>query len=137
MPVFVKDSKGRYLLINEAAGARFVGKSAEELLGRDDTELFDAIGAHRVMSRDREILSVGEVVTVEDTLTSAGGTRSYDTTIAPYRDATGAVIGLIGIARDITERKRAEQAPASAKPGSAISQMPFHTSCSRQDPMVK
>ena len=45
--VFVKDKGGKYLLMNEAA-ARFVGKSVAEVLGKDDTELFDADSARRL-----------------------------------------------------------------------------------------
>ncbi len=37
--VFFKDKHGRYLLFNEAA-SRFVGKSVEEVIGKDDTALF-------------------------------------------------------------------------------------------------
>jgi PAS domain-containing protein len=43
-------------------------------------------------------------------VTAAGVTRAFQSTKAPYRDETRKVIGLVGISRDITERKRAEQA---------------------------
>jgi two-component system, cell cycle sensor histidine kinase and response regulator CckA len=107
--VFVKDLRGCYRLINRAA-AGFVGKPVEDVLGRDDTHLFDAVEAERVMSRDRAILAGNRVVTVEDTLVSGGVRRTYHTTSTPYRDETGEVIGLIGISRDISERKQAEEA---------------------------
>jgi two-component system cell cycle sensor histidine kinase/response regulator CckA len=107
--VFVKDRNGKYLLFNEAA-ARFVRKSAEEVLGKDDTNLFDPDSARCVMEWDRRVMESGQVETVEEVLTAAGVTRAYQATKAPYRDAAGNVIGLIGISREITERKRAEQA---------------------------
>ena len=51
----------------------------------------------------------GEVLTVEETETSNGKTTTYLTTKAPYRDPEGRIIGVIGVSRDITERKQAEE----------------------------
>jgi PAS domain S-box-containing protein len=107
--VFVKDKSGKYLLMNEAA-ARFVGKPVAEVLGKDDTELFDPDGARRLIERDRQVMESGRAETVEEVVTAAGVTRAFQSTKAPYRDGAGNVIGLVGISRDITERKRAEEA---------------------------
>ncbi len=106
--IFVKDLQGRYLLFNKAA-ARFVGKSVEEVLGRDDSELFEPESARRLMERDRALMLAGTVDTQEETLTAAGVTRTYLATKGPYRDHLGNIIGLIGISRDITERNRMQQ----------------------------
>ncbi|MCC2669200.1 MAG: hypothetical protein K0Q72_1671, partial [Armatimonadetes bacterium] len=107
--IFVKDRAGKYLLFNQAA-ARFVGRPVEAVLGRDDAALFDADSARLVMERDRQIMDSGELLSAEEELTAAGATRVYHATKSPYRDAHGNVIGLIGISRDITERKRFEEA---------------------------
>jgi PAS domain S-box-containing protein len=107
--VFVKDRSGKYLLFNEAA-ARFVGKSVAEVLGKDDTELFDPDSARRLMEWDRRVMEAGRAETHEDVVTAAGVTRAFQSTKAPYRDSTGNVIGLVGISRDVTEHKRAEEA---------------------------
>jgi PAS domain S-box-containing protein len=107
--VFVKDRNGKYLLFNEAA-ARFVGKPVAEVLGKDDTALFDPDGARRVMDGDRRVMESGRAETIEEVVTAAGVTRAFQSTKAPYRDGAGNVIGLVGIARDVTDRKRAEQA---------------------------
>jgi len=106
--VFVKDRDGRYLLFNKAA-AGFVGKPIEEVLGKDDTTLFDLDSAHRVMERDRRVMESGRVETAEEVLGTAGSTRIFQATKAPYWDANGRVIGLIGISRDVTAQKRAEE----------------------------
>jgi PAS domain S-box-containing protein len=106
--VFVKDAQGRYLLFNEAA-ARFVGRRVEDVLGRDDTALFDPESARIIIESDRQVMAANAVRTVEEELTAAGVTRTYLATKAPYHDSQGNVIGLIGISRDITERKRHER----------------------------
>ena len=103
--VFVKDKAGRYLLFNPAA-ARFVGRSAEEVIGRDDTALFEPESARWLMNRDRRVMASGRVETEEETLTAAGVTRTYQATKGPYLDEAGNVIGVIGISRDVTEERR-------------------------------
>src|SRR5205807_1808761 len=65
--------------------------------------------ARAIMEGDRRVMESGAVQTLEDVGTAAGVTRTYLATKAPYRDAQGNVIGVIGIARDITERKQAER----------------------------
>src|SRR5262249_12334611 len=91
-----------------SAGARFLGQAVAEVIGKDDTELFSPETARAIMERDRHIMATGEVQTFEDVATAAGVTRTYLSTKGPYRDARGRVVGTIGISRDITERKRAE-----------------------------
>ncbi len=106
--VFVKDRQGKYLMFNEAA-AKFVGKSIADVIGKDDTEVFDEASVQSVMERDRKIMNQGVVSTEEETLSINGVTRIYHATKGPYRDAEGSTIGIFGISRDITETKRLEE----------------------------
>jgi len=106
--VFVKDRQGRYLMIN-TAGARFLGRTVAEVIGKDDTELFSRETARVIMEGDCRIMATGETQTYEDVGTAAGVTRTYLSTKGPYRDAQGNIIGVIGISCDISERKRAEE----------------------------
>ncbi len=106
--VFVKDLQGRYLMMN-SAGARFLGRSIEEVIGKDASELFSPESGRQIMERDRTVLQSGETCTYEEVGVSGGVARTYLSTKGPYRDATGQVIGLLGISRDISHRKRAEE----------------------------
>ena len=105
--IFAKDLQGRYLMIN-TAGARFLGRPVDEILGKDDTAFFDPAAARQIMERDRAILASGETQTFEQLGTVGGVTRTFFDTKGVFRDRTGQVAGMFGVARDITDRKRAE-----------------------------
>jgi two-component system, cell cycle sensor histidine kinase and response regulator CckA len=107
--VFVKDLQGRYLMMNPA-GAGFLGRTVDEVIGKDDTELFDDAETGRViMELDRGVLQSGKMQTFEEGGTAAGVSRIYLSNKGPLRDPSGKVVGLLGICRDITDRKRAEE----------------------------
>jgi len=107
--VFVKDLQGRYLMMNPA-GAGFLGRTVDEVIGKDDTELFDDPETGRIiMELDRGVLQSGKMQTFEEGGTAAGVSRIYLSNKGPLRDPSGKVVGLLGICRDITDRKRAEE----------------------------
>lgn len=107
--IFAKDDEGRYLLFNNAA-ARFVGRSAADTLGRDDRALFPPDQAELLIAKDRRVRDTGATESGEEVLQTAVGERVFLATKGPLRDAEGRVFGTYGIARDITERKRGEEA---------------------------
>jgi len=106
--IFVKDLQGRYLMIN-SAGARILGRSVEDVVGKTDLDLFSADTAPAIMERDRLVVQSGEVQTYEEPGAAGGVSRMYLATKGPYRDPSGQAIGLLGICRDVTDRKRAEE----------------------------
>jgi len=107
--IFVKDARGKYLLINEA-GARFVAKAVQDIIGQDDARLLSRNDAQRVKALDREIMTSGQARTIEETVVLEGRERVFFSTKIPYRDRHGDVVGLVGISREITEQKQEDRA---------------------------
>jgi PAS domain S-box-containing protein len=106
--IFVKDLDGRYVVVNEAA-ARFLGRPAEEIVGKNDLELYPEETARRFIADDQQVLSAGRPLVFEGVATSAIGTQAYLVTKGVYRDQAGNIQGLFGISHDITELRRAHE----------------------------
>jgi PAS domain S-box-containing protein len=107
--VYLKDRDSRLLLANPATLA-VIGKPAEAVLGRTDAEFYDDPATGRaIMENDLRIMDTGQMEIVEESVYGPKGARVYLSTKAPYYDAEGQIIGLIGTAHEITERVQAEQ----------------------------
>ncbi|MDY3562233.1 PAS domain S-box protein [Gemmata sp. JC673] len=124
--VFVKDRGGRYLLANPATAA-FLGRPAEAIIGRTDTELMSPDGARQVRAHDLQAMAADRAVSVEEELVLNGVRRTFLSTKGPYRTSSGTVVGMIGISRDVTERNRlaAERDALLARLQLQIDRMPL------------
>jgi len=111
--VFAKDSKGRYLLVNREF-ERLFGRSAAELVGRTDRELFPPELAARLRHNDLRVLLERRAIEFEETLEFHGEERTYLSAKFPLVDSSGLPYGIGAVATDITERKRIEDALSSA-----------------------
>jgi PAS domain S-box-containing protein len=108
--VFVKDPQARYVLTNQAH-SRFHGvPSSERFLGKSAADLLPNELARIYAQTDWQILNEGLPICEgeEPARNGEGAQRWLSTTKVPLRDAQGKIIGLVGISRDITERKKAE-----------------------------
>ncbi|MCM2289628.1 MAG: PAS domain-containing protein [Sulfuritalea sp.] len=107
--IFAKDLEGRYLVFNREC-SRVVGKTDEQVVGSDDTALFPPAQAALIRDNDLRVLADDHIHTYEEVLDTVDGRRNFLATKGPLRDGDGRVVGIFGIARDITERQRAETA---------------------------
>lgn len=107
--IFVKDLEGRYLVVNQAC-ARLFGRTEAQVIGRRDAELLEPGDAEAIQATDARVRETGQPLSYEEALTLLGERRTFNTVKVPHRDAAGAVIGIIGVARDVTEARRAEEA---------------------------
>jgi PAS domain S-box-containing protein len=106
--IFIKDTTLQYTLVNPAM-ERVLGRRAPELIGLTEVELFGAEGMDHLQQVDRRVLA-GETIAEEHTKPARGRPRTFHVVKVPMRDHAGKIIGLCGIARDITERKQVEAA---------------------------
>ncbi len=108
-PVWLKDLNGAYALVNPA-GERFFRMNESELLGRNDYDFHAREEADRFRRRDREVLSAGTTAVSQEWVEECeGGPVLLEVSRTPMRDSSDRLIGVLGVARDITASFRAEQ----------------------------
>ena len=108
-PVFVKDRRHRFVTLNDGF-CRFVGYTRENLLGKTDYDFFPKEDADVYRKKDEEVFSSRTINENEETLTDAHGNRhTIVTKKSLYTNGDGEEF-LVGIIRDISERKQMETA---------------------------
>ncbi len=107
--IFYKDPDGVYLGCNEAF-AELVGKPVDEITGKSDHELFPHEVADFFRTKDLEMLETLERQSNEEWVDYPDGRHvMIDTLKAPFWDANGKLLGILGISRDVTDRHRMEE----------------------------
>ncbi|MCX4177604.1 MULTISPECIES: ATP-binding protein [Paraburkholderia] len=108
--IFVKDAATlRFVRFNKA-GEQLLGYRREELIGKSVHELFPAQEADFFALKDRDVLESQQMVDVpEEPVHTRHGPRLVHTMKIPIVDVRGEPQFLLGISRDITEQKRAEE----------------------------
>jgi PAS domain S-box-containing protein len=108
--IFAKDRAGCLRFANPMTLA-LIGKPLDQVLGRTDLEVLDDKGvAWSIMENDRQVMETGVSMELEEFVPMPDGEeRIWLSRKIPFRDERGQVVGVLGISRDITDRKRAER----------------------------
>jgi diguanylate cyclase (GGDEF)-like protein/PAS domain S-box-containing protein len=107
--LWIKDTKSRFVLANRAVSAER-GLKPDDLIGKTDFDLHQTERARKFFGDEQRIIASGEaLIDMEEFTIDATGEKHWiSTSKVPLRDEKNEIIGIIGISRNITERKRAE-----------------------------
>ncbi len=106
--IYMKDRDGVYRLTN-SAGSALVGRTPAEVLGLRDEDFFPPHVVAFIRGNDLEVMEGGRAVMSEDAIELGGDRRIMLSVKNPLRDGEGRVVGVVGVSRDITDRKEAEE----------------------------
>ncbi len=107
--LWVKDAESRFVIANQAT-ARRMGKSVDELIGKSDLELTAPELAQGFYADEQRIVETGQpMIDKEEYIVDGGGQTTWIlTSKVPLRNEEDKIIGLIGVSRDISDRRRAD-----------------------------
>jgi PAS domain S-box-containing protein len=111
--IFIKDTQSRFVIINRAQADLLGVRSPEEAVGKTDLDFLPSDVALQYRADEERVVQAGEPFFHQEERgprRTAGEADWHLTTKVPLRDATGKVVGLVGISRNITGVKRAEEA---------------------------
>jgi diguanylate cyclase (GGDEF)-like protein/PAS domain S-box-containing protein len=109
--VYAKDTQSRFIACNKGV-AQIMGTTPQQAIGKTDLDFYPAEMAARFLADEQALIRTGEPLIDREELVldrTTGKVRYFMSTKVPFRDDAGNVIGIVGIGRDITERKEAEQ----------------------------
>ncbi|MGA2914547.1 MAG: PAS domain S-box protein [Sedimentisphaerales bacterium] len=104
--IFMVDEKYKIVSLNSAA-LMLLGRKAEEVIGKHISELFPKEIADKNLKNLKEIFKTGKSISVEEELIFKGNKIFVSSNLNPVKNDAGKVIGVLGVIRDITERKQA------------------------------
>jgi PAS domain S-box-containing protein len=107
--IYIIDTKDRITYVNSFAAVA-IGMSKEELIGKPRSQLFPALEGERQRENIEKVIATGKPLKIESNLPMQSGDRWADTLLVPLRDRNNVITGVMGVTRDITQRKKAEEA---------------------------
>ena len=107
-PIFAKDQQHRWVVLNNAA-CQIMGHSREELLGKNDYDIFPKEQADVFWEKDNLVFQTGETNVSEEEITWHGELRMVSTTKSVFTDSLTGEKFLTGTIRDITKHKLSEE----------------------------
>ncbi len=108
--IYIKDRSSRFILANKKAASNHGLESGSQLIGTTDHDFYSAELADKYYKNEQDIMKSGQpLIDIEEKGRNEKGEQIYlSTTKIPFRDREGKIIGIVGIGRDITARKKAE-----------------------------
>ena len=115
--IYFKDSNSQFLMISKALAKDFGLKSPDEAYGKTDADFFSAEHARLALLDEKKIFESGEAIIgkTEKETWNNGNEGWVLTTKMPMRSSDGEIIGLVGVSKDITSLKEAEEELANAR----------------------
>ncbi len=115
--IYLKDRNSGFVRMNRAMAESFGLPSAEAAVGKTDFDFFGHEHSRKAFEDEQRIMATGKTIAgvVEKEDWKDGRITWVSSTKIPWRDASGEIVGIIGISRDMTERKRAEEALAESE----------------------
>ena len=114
--IYFKDLQSRFVRNSRAHLDRFGLKHASDAMGKTDADFFTEEHARQAFEDEQQLIRSGGQITKEEKETWPDGSVTWAlSTKMVLRDETGKVVGTFGISRDITDRKRAEEAMREAR----------------------
>lgn len=109
--IYAKDLDGRFLIANQATVADNGFQEMQEIVGKTDFDLHPPELVGHMAATERQVIETGQSIfgMEEKAFVSKGKERWLMTSKVPLRNKQGATIGIVGVSRDITDRKRAER----------------------------
>ncbi len=108
--VWLKDKEGRFLAVNQAFARSCDMVRPEEVLEKTDLDIWPRELAEKYRNDDKAVMTSGAPIAVEEAISDRGEMKWFETFKTPVLNEDGQVLGTCGYARDITDRKRAEEA---------------------------
>lgn len=106
--IYLKDTEGRYLLINHQYESLF-HVTKEQVIGKTDYDIFPKAFADAFRMNDLKVLETKTSLVIEELAPQEDGTHTYISLKFPMYDSVEGLYGVCGISTDITERVRAEK----------------------------
>jgi two-component system, cell cycle sensor histidine kinase and response regulator CckA len=107
---WLKDRDGRFLAVNQAFADACGQLSPESVVGKTDLDVWPQELAEAYRADDVSVMQSGTQKVVEELIAGSDGLQCFETYKSPVLDPDGSIVGTTGVARDITVRKRAEEA---------------------------
>src|SRR5688572_27549781 len=111
--IYVKDTESRFVVANEAVRRHLGAATVEEVIGKTDFDFSPLPLARRYYADEQRLFQTGQaLVGYEEPVFDhhSGVMKQILTTKVPLHDSQGRIIGLVGMNRDITELKQAQEA---------------------------